>query len=277
MKRSRVQSVLFAVALVLVASFVLYPIVLMFKISLSEPGDIFQPFHRKNLLYPESGLTLRHWRTVFSSGLLGPSLLKSLGVATAVTLLAILIAAPAAYVISRLKDKKYRYIFIISLFVSRLFPEVAIALPVSVTFLSWKLIDTSLGLVLAHLIRVLPYVGWILVGTFETIPRSLEEASFVDGAGKLETLYRVVIPLALPGVSAAAMLAWLESWNEFTYALYLTISKNTLPLQTYYFINRGSIFTSAAYATIITIPVIIITYLLQKYIRSDMLAGALRD
>jgi trehalose transport system permease protein len=157
-----------------------------------------------------------------------------------------------------------------------MFPEVGIALPVSIRFLSWNLIDTSLGLILAHLIKVLPYVAWILVGTFEVIPRSLEEASFVDGAGKIRTLYRIILPLSLPGISVAAILVWLESWNEFTYALYLTISKNTLPLQTYYYLNRGGIFNSAAYATIITIPVIIVTFVLQRYLKAGMLTGAVR-
>jgi trehalose transport system permease protein len=86
----------------------------------------------------------------------------------------------------------------------------------------------------------------------------------------------VIFPLSLPGIAVAAMLVWLESWNEFTYALYLTVSENTLPLQTYYYVNRGGIFNSAAYATIITLPVIILTFILQRYITSGMLAGGVK-
>jgi trehalose transport system permease protein len=259
--------------LVLVSLVMLYPILLMVKISVSHPADIMTP--HKDLLWAPAGITLEHWRHVFTSGLLWPSLFKSLLVATLVMLLAILIAAPAAYVMSRV-GSPWKYLCIIALFLSRTFPEVAIALPVSVVFLDWHLLDTSLGLVLAHLIKVLPYVGWILIGTFEAIPRSLEEASFVDGASKIRTLRRVIFPLSLPGVAVAAMLAWLESWNEFTYALYLTVSENTLPLQTYYFVNRGGIFHSAAYATIITLPVMVLTFLLQRYITSGMLAGGVK-
>jgi trehalose transport system permease protein len=204
---------------VMVSLVMLYPIFLMVKISVSQPDDIMTP--HKDLLWGQAGVTLEHWRHVFTSGLLWPSLFKSLLVATLVMLLAILIAAPAAYVMSRV-GSPWKYLCIISLFFSRTFPEVAIALPVSVVFLDWNLLDTSLGLVLAHLIKVLPYVGWILIGTFEAIPRSLEEASFVDGASKIHTLRRVIFPLSLPGVAVAAILAWLESWNEFTYALYLS-------------------------------------------------------
>jgi trehalose transport system permease protein len=259
--------------LALVSLIILYPIFLMVKISVSHPADIMT-LH-KDLLWGPAGLTLEHWRNVFTSGLLWPSLFKSLLVATLVMILAILIAAPAAYVISRV-GRPYKYLCIISLFLSRTFPEVAIALPVSVVFLHWHLLDTSLGLILAHLIKVLPYVGWILIGTFEAIPLSLEEASSVDGASKIRTLRKVIFPLSLPGVAVAAMLVWLESWNEFTYALYLTVSENTLPLQTYYYVNRGGIFNSAAYATIITLPVMILTFILQRYITSGMLAGGVK-
>src|SRR4030095_7141403 len=171
----------FYLYLALVSLIILYPIFLMFKISASRPADIMK--HHKD----------------FTSGLLLPSLFKSLLVATMVMILAILIAAPAAYVISRI-GSSFKYLFIISLFISRTFPEVAIALPVSVVFLHWNLLDTSFGLILAHLIKVLPYVGWILIGTFEAIPLSLEEASSVDGASKIRTLRRVIFPLSLPGV-----------------------------------------------------------------------------
>ncbi|MFW5782034.1 MAG: carbohydrate ABC transporter permease [Candidatus Muiribacteriaceae bacterium] len=276
MNNELLKKIFFVLSLLIVVVIILYPIFLMFKISIAEPGDIYKTFEKKNLFWPESGITFSHWSKVKDSGLLFPSLWKSLKVATLVTLLAVLIAAPAAYVISRIGNKKIKYLFIISLFISRVFPEVAIALPVSVKFLSWNLIDTSLGLILAHLIKVLPYVGWILVGTFEAIPRSLEEASFVDGASRIRTLANIIFPLSLPGISVAAMLVWLESWNEFTYALYLTVSENTLPLQTYYYINRGGIFNSAAYATIITIPVIIMTFILQRYIKSGMLSGGVK-
>ncbi len=256
-----------------VAMIILYPILLMIQISLINPQVFYKP--HKELLFGRHAFTLVHWKNVYHSGLLGPSLIKSLKVATLTAILAILIAAPAAYVISRI-GRKWKYVFIMSLFISRMFPEVGIALPISIRFLSMGMVDTSAGLILAHLIKVLPYVAWILVGTFETIPRSLEEASFVDGAGKVRTLFRIIFPLSLPGVSVAALLVWLESWNEFTYALYLTISENTLPLQTYYYLNRGGIFNSAAYATIITIPVIIMTFVLQKYLKAGMLAGAVK-
>jgi trehalose transport system permease protein len=115
------------------------------------------------------------------------------------------------------------------------------------------------------------------VGTFETIPVDLEEAAAVDGCHRVGVLTRVVLPLAAPGVAVAALFAWLESWNEFTYALYLSLTENTLPLQVYYYVTRGNWFDAATYATLLTVPVIIVTAWLQRYLKAGLLAGAIKS
>ncbi len=257
--------------LILAAIITLIPVYLMVKISVSAPQDILTQ-------YPSfwiHNFTWDHWIRVLNSGNLWGPLKKSLTVATATTVLAVLIAAPAAYVISRL-PKHVKWTVVLALFFTRMFPEVSIALPISITFIKWNLLDTYLGLVLAHLIKVLPLITWILVGTFETIPVDLEKAAMVDGASRIEALRKIVVPLSLPGLSVAALFVWLESWNEFTYALYLTLADRTLPLQTYYYVSRGSWFESAAYATILTIPVLFITFLLQRYMKTGYLSGAVK-
>ena len=157
-----------------------------------------------------------------------------------------------------------------------MFPEVAIALAISVKFIRWNLLDTVIGLTLAHLIKVLPITTWILVGVFRTIPQDLEDASLIDGCSRIGGLIRIVLPLSLPGIAVAAIFGWLGSWDEFTYAVYLCYSKRTLPLMVYYYINRANWFLSATYATAITIPVIIITYALQKYLKKGYLSGAIK-
>lgn len=124
--------------------------------------------------------------------------------------------------------------------------------------------------------KTLPLVAWILVGTFETIPVDLEQAARVDGASRLQVLWKVVLPLALPGLAVAAIFIWLESWNEFTYALYLTLSERTLPLQTWYYVIRGNWFDAASYSTILTIPVFIVTFFLQRYLKTGYLTGAIK-
>jgi len=122
----------------------------------------------------------------------------------------------------------------------------------------------------------LPVCAWILVGAFETIPRDLEEAASVDGASRLGTLWRVVIPLAMPGISVAAIFSWLLSWDEVTYARFLTLLHPTLPIQILGIIGRSGPTVVATWATIVTIPVVIVTYLMQRWLRADYLAGAVK-
>ena len=119
-------------------------------------------------------------------------------------------------------------------------------------------------------------MAWILVSTFSGIPKDLDEAAYIDGAGKFSTLLRVIFPVAAQGIAVAGMYVWLNSWNEFTYALYLSLSTKTLPLMVYYYIERGGMFQTAAYATILAIPVIAVTFILQRYLKSDYLSGAVK-
>ncbi len=255
----------------LTIAFTLVPILLLFKISVSAPQDILTqhpPFLIKNF-------TWNHWKKVLAAGHIWVPLWKSTVVATFVAVLGVLIAAPAAYVISRL-PRNIKYGVLLAIFSTRMFPEVGIALPISVTFVRWGLVDTNLGLVLAHLIKVLPLMAWIMTGTFDSIPKDLEQAALVDGCDKGQALLKVVLPLSMAGMAAGSILCWLESWNEFTYAVYLCLAESTLPIKTYYYVRRGNWFESAAYAVFLTIPVMIVTFVLQNYLKSDYLSGALK-
>jgi trehalose transport system permease protein len=220
-------------------------------------------------------ITWEHWRSIFHVDRILDPLRLSLITATGVALLSILIAAPASYAISRL-PRAWRYGIVLALLFTRMFPEVTIATPIAAQFLKWGLSDTAIGLILAQMIRNLPFVAWILVGTFEVIPRDLEEASMVDGAGRIGTLFRIVFPLALPGIVVAAIFAWLDSWNDLLWAIYLLPTEFTLPRLTYYYASRGSFFDVATFSVLITIPVFIITLFLQRYIRTGYLSGAVK-
>jgi trehalose transport system permease protein len=212
---------------------------------------------------------------VIEGGDLVPPLIKSLVVATVTTLLAIVIASPAAYVISRLRPA-LRYSIVIGLLVTRMFPEFSIGISVATRFSALGLIDDYLGVILAHLIGALPFIAWILVGTFETVPRDLEEAAAIDGASRLGSLVRVVFPLALPGIAVASLFVWLYSWNEFLYARLLTTTQNTLPLQVFQAIDRGSNQEMATVAAVLTLPILFVVYFLQRYLRPGALAGAVK-
>jgi trehalose transport system permease protein len=265
------KRIVFIILLTFAVIFVLTPVYLMVKISLSPPAEIL----REHPSLGMEGVTLDHWKNVLFSGQIWPPLRKSLTVAVLSVILSLLLAIPGAYALSRLPFKLSSALLLF-IFLSRMIPEIEIALPVSIGFIRIGLLDTDLGLTLAHTLRILPIVTWILVSSFKTVPRDLEDAAFVDGCSKIRSMLTIVLPLALPGVAVAAIFGFLGSWDEFTYAVYLSITQKTLPLVVYYYINRASFFLAASYATIITVPVIIVTYSLQKYLKAEYLAGAVK-
>jgi trehalose transport system permease protein len=250
---------------------VLFPLYLIFMVSFAPGSALFG--ERPPLVITE--FTLRWWQRVIEGGELVSPLIKSLTVATVTTVLAILIAAPAAYVISRLRPA-IAYTIVLALLVTRMFPEFTIGISVATRFAQLGLIDTYLGLILAHLIGSLPFIAWILVGTFETVPRDLEEAAHIDGASRMVTLIRVIFPVAAPGIAVAALFVWLYSWNEFLYARLLTTNQNTLPLQVFQAIDRGTLQQMATVAAVLVLPILLIVYFLQRYLRPGALTGAVK-
>src|SRR5918999_1469901 len=267
----RPLKILFPIWVTVSVLLVLFPVYLVFMVSVA-PGAA--RFGERPALFV-SKPTLIFWQQIIEEGELFGPLIKSLGVATITTLLAIVIAAPAAYVISRLPPG-IRYTVVIGLLVTRMFPEFAIGVSVATRFARLGLVDTYSGLVLTHLIGSLPFIAWILVGTFETIPRDLEEAAQIDGATRLKTLIRVVFPLAAAGIAVAALFVWLYSWNEFLYARLLTTNENTLPLQVFQAIDRGSKQQMATVAAVLTLPILLVVYFVQKHLKPGALAGAVK-
>jgi trehalose transport system permease protein len=250
---------------------VLFPIYLIFMVSFAPGAALFG--ERPQLVVTD--FTLRWWQDAFETANLVSPLIKSLIVASVTTLLAIIIASPAAYVISRFRPT-IRYAVVIGLLVTRMFPEFTIGISVATRFASFGLLDSYLGLILAHLIGSLPFIAWILVGTFETIPVDLEEAAQIDGASRLGTLFRVVFPIAAGGIAVASLFVWLYSWNEFLYARLLTTNQLTLPLKVFQAIDRGTTQGMATVAAILTLPILLIVYFLQRYLRPGALSGAVK-
>jgi trehalose transport system permease protein len=269
--RRLIRSCIAPAVLVIAVIYIITPLYLMLQISLGTPEAILTQ-HPPLITFD---LTLSHWMDIFSSGQILPPLLKSLAVATLAMIGTILVATPAAYAIARL-PAALAYTIVIILLLSRMVPEVSIALPVSIAFLRLGLLDTYIGLALAHMIRTLPLVTWILVGTFRSIPSELEEASRIDGCTKWRTLRWVVLPLAAPGLAVGCIFSWLESWNEFLYALYLTLLRPTMPIQILYYAQRGSWFHSATYTMILIVPVLLVVLFFQRRIRTEYLTVGLK-
>jgi len=270
-RTSGVARLAFGAWVMVCAAAALFPILVLFMVSVAPGAAIFG--ERPALVVTDP--TFRFWRFVLQGGDLWAPLLKSLVVAGLTTVGALAIAAPGAYAIARL-PAPLRYGIVVGLLVTRMFPEFAIGVSVATRFAELGLTDTYIGLALAHVTGVLPFVAWLLVGAFEAVPRDVEAAAAIDGASRLTTLRRVVLPMAGPTLAVAALFAWLYSWNEFLYARLLTTSQNTLPLQVFQAIDRGTRQQMAAVAVVLVLPILVIVAVLQRRLRPGALAGAIR-
>jgi ABC-type glycerol-3-phosphate transport system permease component len=253
------------------AAAALCPILVLLMVSVA-PGSAL--FGERPPLFVTTP-TFRFWRVVLEGGDLWAPLGKSFAVAVMTTAGALVLGAPGAYTIARL-PARVRYGVVVGLLVTRMLPEFSIGVSVATRFAQLGLADTYLGLALAHLTGVLPLVAWLLVGAFEGVPRDLEAAAAIDGASRLATLGRVVLPITAPALAVTALFAWLYSWNEFLYARLLTTSQNTLPLQVFQAIDRGTRQQMAAVAVVLVLPILGVVAVLQRHLRPGALAGAIR-
>ena len=195
------------------------------------------------------------------------------------TVLNVLFLAMAAYVFSRARFRgKNLLYFILSL--SLVVPTTALLQPVYSVVNTMGLYDTKMGLILVYTAINMPMSLLILRGTFQSIPRALEEAAYLDGAGFLRTFFQIVMPCAKGGLTSAAVLTFLNSWNEFTFALMLTNGQDarTLPLSLSYFTAQFSFNYTAMFAavTIAVIPSIIVFAVFQEQVVSSLTAGSVK-
>ena len=163
----------------------------------------------------------------------------------------------------------------------RFVPYMVLAIPLFFLFLKMGLTGSRPGLLLAHLAMQIPVLTWLLVGFFESIPYEVEEAAIIDGCGPFRVFWNIGIPIAIPGINACAILAFIVSWNEYLFALFLA-GYEAQPLTVGITRFLGSVETGAqygaidAYGCLIVAPVILFNLFANRYIVSGLTAGALK-
>ncbi|QDY79608.1 carbohydrate ABC transporter permease [Streptomyces qinzhouensis] len=224
--------------------------------------------------------TLENFRQAFDEHPLLRAAGNSLLVAVAAAVIAVLIATPAAYVIARTRGRLATAAtgWVV---VSQAFPFVLLIIPLFLVLKNLRMINTLWGLVLVYVVWALPFALWMLAGYVRAVPRELEEAAAVDGAGRLRTLVSVTAPLLAPGIVVTAMFAFIIAWNEFFFALVLLKSpeKQTLPVVLTHFIGAegaADLGPLAAAAFLATLPSLVIFALIQRRITGGALAGAVK-
>lgn len=200
-------------------------------------------------------------------------------VAVAVAVINILVGSLTAYPFARQKFRG-RGPLLMAYLVTRMVPSLALVLPVYLLMREFQLLDTHVGLIVMYLSFTLPYTIWILKNYFQTIPRELEEAAYVDGAGWLVAMERVVLPVALPGLITVGMFSFMASWGEFFYALLLTttINARTVPVEATFLVGElGNEYGFLSGASVLAvIPPLLLALVFQRVIIQGISAGALK-
>jgi multiple sugar transport system permease protein len=224
--------------------------------------------------------TLVHYRAVVERSVMPRALLNSLGVASITTLVAIVLGLPAAYALARLPVPG-KGLLLLAVIASTAFPQITTVSPLYLLLRALGLRDTWTALVLVNTSFALPLLTWLLAGFIRDIPLELEEAAFLDGAGRVAVVRRVIVPLVAPGVASAALLTFLAAWNEFLFAFTFTATEasRTVPVALALFpgvfeVPWGDI---AAASMLASLPPIVIVVALQRWLVRGLVAGALKE
>lgn len=269
-KTGKGRDYIIAIFLVLLS---IFPIIWLFLTSIKPTNEIYiWPIK----IFPTNP-TFQNYINLFKMGSFGRYFINSIIVSGSATLLILITGTLAAYSFARInfKGKKIMMIIVLSLL---LFPPVAVIPPLFLIFRNLGLINNYFSLILGHTALYLPLAIWILTNYFRTLPRNIEDSALIDGCTPLQMIFRVLLPMSLPGLVAAGLITFVFSWNEFLLSLVL-MSKNEMrtvvvgiSLYPGEYSFPWELISSAIILAII--PIVLLTLVFQRYIISGLTAGA---
>jgi multiple sugar transport system permease protein len=260
-RRYVVNQILLYGAAVLLALWVLVPLYLIAVAAFSTKQAVFA-WPRPLLPTNFSTETMEFF--VGSKGVL-ESVTNSIIVALLTIAAGLLIGAPAGYALARFRFRG-RETFQLGILVSKMFPIAILSIPLAVTFIHLGLYDSIGGVALIHTAMALPFIIIIMSSVFVGVPRDLEEAAQTLGCGRLQAFLRVVLPLALPGLAAAAIFTFVISWNEVFAATILTLRNRTLPAQVLSALTDSPLYYRYAGGLFMILPALVFIFLIRKYL-----------
>jgi ABC-type glycerol-3-phosphate transport system permease component len=258
------------VLLTVAALVVAFPYLWVLLAAFKSPEDLNEP--KKVAFAP----TLDNWSEVADGGVFRAAL-TSVEVGVVTVALALVAGTLGAYAISRFKAGGATARFAILL--SQLMPPAVLVVPLFLVFFDLQLRDTVWAVMGSHLTFVLPVVTWFLIGFFDAVPRELEEQAMVDGHGRFAAFRLVVLPQVLPGLGAAAIFAFVLSWNDLFYALVLAGGNSkTLPVAIAGFNTFRGVELGAMCASILVsvVPVLIASFFVQRRLVRGISGGGLK-
>ncbi len=275
--RRRANKLIASLVALAVTVVLFFPILWMLRISIIPREKLFN-------LPPEwiaKSINLQGYAYFFSQAEFVRYYLNSLIVSASTVALCLFAGTLAAYSFSRFSYRGRRTLMMITLS-AQMFPWALLIITLYIFFIKINLLDTYFALVLAHSTFALPLTIWIIKSYFDTIPKELEDAAYIDGSGRLSTLVRIILPLSYPGIIAAAIYVFIFSWNDFLFGLTLTYSPNMrilAPGISLSFIGQFEYkwIEMMACSILVTLPVAIMFVFLQKYFVQGLTAGAVKE
>jgi multiple sugar transport system permease protein len=281
MSRRRVE--MFArITLGIIASAIyLIPLFWMVSTSLKPTNQIFQ---KPPVLWPSSP-QIESYRSILGLPTTKPDIYintvvyfkNSLLIASWTTLLALILAVPAAYALSRFKFRG-QTAFLLFLLVAQMLPSVLLVIPLFVLFKIFGLYSTYFSVILADTALALPFAIIILRASFLQIPDALEEAGWIDGGSRLQVLWYIILPLVRAGLVAVGVFSFLTAWGEFVFALSFLPKTAMQPvsLGVFQFVGmyKSNFDTMMAFSTLVAIPAVIAFLLLQRQFISGLTTGS---
>lgn len=271
-KRRPVRTLLLVILQLLVLAITLLPFFWMFSVSLKPASE---PFAVPARLWPENP-TLANYRTAFQPEF-RRYFLNSAIVSLATLVITIGVGLLAAYSFSRFRVRGFGTL-LIAIILAQMFPVATIIIPIFQMVREAGLLNTYAGLIIAYITITLPVTIWMLLGFIGNIPRDLEEAALIDGANRLTAFWRVVVPLARPGIAATAVWILVLTWQEFIFALAFTQTREMRTVSVgmndfigQYGIRYGELMASSV---MFSIPIVVVFFLLQRQFVAGLTAGA---
>jgi ABC-type glycerol-3-phosphate transport system permease component len=264
----------------LVALVTLFPIFFMVSTAFKPPTEIYSLTPHPLPAHP----TLANFRAVIDGSVIGLPYWNFLKNSLFVTVVAVaassLIALLAAVAVARFRFR-FRTTYLIMLLIVQMLPQQALVISLYLDFRSLGLLDSLVGLILVYTTFALPVTILMLRNFVATVPRELEEAAALDGAGPMRVFWRILLPLVAPGLVATSVFAFIFAYNEFIFALtFLNVdtAKFTLPLYVQYFYGRNGADWGAimAASTLFTIPVMAFFLLVRRRLAGGLVAGAVK-
>jgi len=267
-----------------------YVVILLYFVFLLLPifWLVFSSFKKPELIVSQKiwpgfkGFTVSNYLHTLAREDFKTHMTNSLRFSMGTALFTLLVASPAAYALSRFTFRAGVPLLVVVF--SQMLPPVLFLIPFFLLMLKMGLVDSSLGIILTHTVLALPFSLWMLKGYFDSIPRELDEAAMVDGCSRVGALWKVVLPLSLPGLAVVVFFAFIVSWGDYLFVSILSQTKatSTLTILLQVFVTGGAghriewdILTSAT--VIVLLPTVLLFAFLQKWFVAGLTSGSVKE